>query len=357
MNYQLLALDLNARYMSLSVLRKISQMVKGGAIVVGEKPIGTPTLSDDPNEFKTIVDELWANEKGENTVGKGKVFAGETIAEVLNIIKVTPDFEYSKPHDNTNLMFVHRKLDDIDIYWVNNRNKNTESLEATFRIEGKTAEIWNPETGEIKQASYTIKDGRTTVPLSLKPNDAVFVVFRKKTESSSLKLAQQVETPLTSIDGAWNVSFQPHRGAPAQIVLDQLTSWSENSNPGVKYFSGTGSYTKTIEASADWFKDGSQIWLDLGSVKNLAEVVVNGKSLGIVWKTPFRVNVTEVLKQGENALEIKVTDLWVNRLIGDMQSGVTNKITYTTMQFYQANSPLLPSGLLGPVKLVSLSED
>ncbi|MDO9579637.1 MAG: hypothetical protein Q7J06_03590, partial [Bacteroidales bacterium] len=209
--------------------------------------------------------------------------------------------------------------------------------------------------GVIEEASYNIADGHTTVPLNLEPNDAVFVVFRNKAKGSSLKLSQPVETQLAVIDGAWNVSFQPHRGAPAQIVLDQLTSWSENSDPGVKYFSGTGSYTKTMQAPADWFKEGSQIWFDLGSVKNLAEVFVNGKSLGIVWKTPFRVNVTEALKQGENALEVKVTNLWVNRLIGDQQPGTKTKITYTTQPFYQVDSPLVPSGLLGPVKVVGLS--
>lgn len=355
MSYRLLALDTNARYMSLPVLRKISAMVKGGAIVVGDKPVGTPTLSDDQNEFKSIVNEIWANEKGENNVGKGKVYSGKTIAEVIASLKVTPDFEYSKPQNNTNLMFVHRKLDNIDIYWVNNRNNKAEILEATFGVDGKTAEIWNPETGEIKRTSYIIKDGRTTVPLNLKPSDAVFVVFREKAKSSFLKLAQPIEKQLKTIDGKWNVSFQPDRGAPAQIVLDQLASWSENTDPGVKYFSGTGSYTKTIQATADWFKEGSQIWLDLGSVKNLAEVVLNGKSLGIVWKIPFRVNVTEALKPGENTLEVKVTDLWVNRLIGDQQPNMKNKITYTTMPFYQANSPLKESGLLGPVTIVSLS--
>ncbi len=355
MSYRLLALDPNARYMSLPVLRKISEMVKAGAIVVGDKPFGTPTLSDSQDEFKTIVNELWANEKGENTVGKGKVFSGKTIAEVLANLKVTPDFEYTKPQNTTKLMFVHRKLDDTDIYWVNNRNTNAENLEATFGVEGKIAEIWNPETGEIKQASYTIANGRTTVPLNLKPSDAIFVVFRNEAKSSSLKLVQPVETQLASIDGPWNVSFQPNRGAPAKIVLNQLTSWSENTDSGVKYFSGTGSYTKTIQAPANWFKEGSQIWLDLGSVKNLAEVIVNGKSLGIVWKTPFRVNVTEALKQGENALVVKVTDLWVNRLIGDQQPETKTKITYTTMPFYQASSPLKESGLLGPVQLLSLS--
>jgi len=357
MSYRVLALDPNSKYMSLPVLRKISEMVQAGAVVVGEKPVGTPSLSDDQAEFKTIVNELWANEKGENTVGKGKVYAGQTIAEVLASIKITPDFEYTKPQNTTNLMFVHRKLGDVEIYWVNNRNNNVENLEATFRVEGKAPEVWHPETGVIEEASYNIAEGRTTVPLRMEPNDAVFVVFRKKAARPSLTLTQPVETQLAVIDGAWNVSFQPDRGAPAQIVLDDLTSWSENTDPGVKYFSGTGSYTKTIQASADWFKEGTQIWLDLGEVKNLAEVVVNGKSLGIVWKTPFRVNVTEPLKQGENVLEVKVTNLWVNRLIGDQQPGNTKKITYTTQAFYQADSPLLPSGLLGPVKIVRSSKN
>ncbi|NEW81601.1 MAG: glycoside hydrolase [Mariniphaga sp.] len=357
MNYRLLALDANSKQMSLPVLRKISEMVKSGAAVVGEKPVGTPSLSDDQAEFKTIVDELWANDKGVNSVGKGKVFAGQSIAEVLTAIKVTPDFEYTKSTEATNLLFVHRRLEDIDIYWVNNRNNSAENLVATFSVSVKAAEIWNPETGEIKLASYTIKDGRTTVPLKLKPSDAVFVVFRKKAKSSSFEAKQPIETQIAAIDGAWNLSFQPHRGAPEKITLEQLNSWNENADQGVKYFSGTASYTKTIQAQATWFKEGAQIWLDLGSVKNLAEVVINGKSLGIVWKTPFRVNVTESMKTGENALEVKVTNLWVNRLIGDVQPGVTNKITYTTMPFYQANSPLKESGLLGPVKLVSLSEN
>jgi hypothetical protein len=120
----------------------------------------------------------------------------------------------------------------------------------------------------------------------------------------------------------------------------------------VKYFSGTGTYTKTIQAPADWFKTGAQLWLDLGDVKNIAEVSVNGKSLGILWKPPFRTNVTGALKPGANAVVIKVTNLWVNRLVGDQQPGITQKTTFTSQQFYRADSPLLPSGLLGPVQVV-----
>jgi len=117
----------------------------------------------------------------------------------------------------------------------------------------------------------------------------------------------------------------------------------------VKYFSGTAIYTKAVQAPAEWFKAGAKLWLDLGDVKNLAEVSVNGKPLGVLWKPPFRIDVTSALQAGDNRLEIKVTNLWVNRLIGDQQLGVTKKYTYTAMPFYKAGSPLLPSGLIGPV--------
>jgi hypothetical protein len=120
----------------------------------------------------------------------------------------------------------------------------------------------------------------------------------------------------------------------------------------VKYFSGIGTYAKTIEAPADWFKTGAKLWLDLGDVKNLAEVSVNGRTLGILWKTPFRVDVTSALKAGANTLEVKVANLWVNRLIGDQQPGAVKRYTYTAVEFYGADSPLLPSGLIDPVKLL-----
>ena len=120
----------------------------------------------------------------------------------------------------------------------------------------------------------------------------------------------------------------------------------------MKYFSGTGTYSKTIQAQADWFKSGARLLLDLGAVKNLAEVTVNGKPLGILWKAPFCADVTDALKPGANTLEIQVTDLWVNRLIGDAQPGVSKKYTYTNRPFYRADSPLKPSGLLGPVRVV-----
>ena len=356
MKYRLLALDESTSQMTLPVLKKINDMVMLGAVVTGPKPVTTPSLSDDQSEFTALANTLWPEGKGEKAAGKGKIYSGYTIKEVLDMQNIVPDFSYSKQNDDTEVLYVHRKLAGSDIYWVNNRKDRSEDIEASFRVEGKIPEIWHPETGLIEKASFSIEGGVTKVPLHLEPSDALFVVFGNKARQNSLTIEKPQEKVLTEIPAPWTVTFQEKRGAPAEASFDALAPWNENNDPGIKYFSGTGSYLKTINVPAEWLNENSEIWLDMGVVKNLAEVLVNGKSLGIVWKTPFRINVTEALKSGENSLEIKVTNLWVNRLIGDQQPDVKEKLTYTTQAFYQAGSPLLPSGLIGPVRLLGRSE-
>jgi hypothetical protein len=347
MSYRLLALDPNSRHMSLAVLRKIRDLVEAGAAVVGPKPIDSPSLADDQAEFRSIADKLWGPGGG-----KGRVFAGQNVAQALAALQVPPDFEYTRPREDTSLAFVHRALADGELYWVVNGNTRAETLEASFRVKGKTPELWHAESGAAEPASYLIANGRTIVPLSLGPDEAVFVVFRDAAKEPARALPEPAETDLATIAGPWDLAFQAGRGAPAKISLDRLISWSESPDPGVKYFSGTGTYTRTVNAPEEWFHDGARLWLDLGDVKNLAEVTVNGKPLGILWKTPFRVDATSALAAGANTLEIKVANLWVNRLIGDKQPGAAKTFTYTAVEFYRADSPLLPSGLLGPVKIV-----
>lgn len=345
MSYRLLVIDSNAREMSLPVLRKIAQLAKAGAVISGVKPEVDPSLKDDEKEFQRLVSETW---KAPN------VHTGKTVGEVLVSLNVQPDFAYDKTQTSPELLYVHRKTSDADIYWVNSRKSEAEDFEATFRVSGKVPELWFPETGKTEPLSYRIANGVTTVKLHTEPADAFFVVFQKAAVKTAVELPAMAIKELATISGPWKVSFQKDRGAPASTQLNELSSWTANPDLSIKYFSGTGTYTKTLMAPSTWFAKGTEVWLNLGDVKNMAEVIVNDKSLGVLWKTPFRINVTGALKPGANYIEIKVTNLWVNRLIGDQQPDVKQKITYTTMPFYNAKSPLLPSGLLGPVKIFSV---
>jgi len=353
MSYRVLGLDPYSKHMSLPVLRAIHKLVEDGAVVAGPKPTDDPSLADDQAEFQKLNDELFGDGTGVHNVGKGTVYAGQSLTDAFNALKVAPDFDYTKPESDTRILFAHRKLADGDLYFVDNRKDRDETVDATFRVTGKAPELWHPETGKTEPASYHIADGRTTVPLHLEPWGTVFVVFRTPTKETSRTLPKVVETELATVDGSWNVSFQPGRGAPASVTVDKLISWSDSADAGVKYFSGVGTYTKTLQASPDWFKKGAKLWIDLGDVKNLAEVTVNGKSLGIVWHTPYRADATSVLKPGANEVTIKVINAWVNRLIGDQQPEATTKYTFADVKPYKANSPLLPSGLLGPVRVYS----
>lgn len=353
MQYRLLVLDSNSRQMTLQVARKIRDLLRAGATILGPGPAGNPSLQDDQNEWQSIISELWEGNNTAKKIGSGTLYSGSDITRVLTDMNIRKDFDYNRPFPDTELLYIHRAAGNADIYWINNRTDRKENLEGIFRVTGKVAEIWHPETGKTSPASYTIEGDHTKVQLPLEPRDAVFVVFRSRAIKNSHSLPRPEENILSVIEGGWKVNFQAGRGAPASAEMNQLASWTVNSDPGIRYFSGTGAYFKTINIPGNWQQKGARILVDLGEVKNLAEVIVNGKPAGLVWKQPFRVDITDQLRQGQNQLEIRVTNLWVNRLIGDQQPGVQQKITYTTMPFYKADSPLLPSGLIGPVKLIS----
>jgi len=155
---------------------------------------------------------------------------------------------------------------------------------------------------------------------------------------------------LATLSGPWEVKFQENRGAPSSTTFETLESWTENEDDGIKYFSGTATYTHAFELN-EIPSDGKLI-LDLGEVKDIAEVSLNGKVLGTLWKTPFVIDISGAIQTGENDLELKVTNVWANRLVRDAQPEVQEKITYTTMPFYSGDEPLLPSGLLGEVKIL-----
>ena len=158
--------------------------------------------------------------------------------------------------------------------------------------------------------------------------------------------------PPVEITGPWPVTFPPKLGAPASATFDALASWTESSDEGVKYFSGTATYTKDFTLPPAFFEPGRSCCLDLGMVKNLAEVTLNGHNLGVLWKAPFRVDIADIGHVGMNHLEVKVTNLWPNRLIGDQAKPENERVTWTSESLYKATDPLLPSGLLGPVRIL-----
>jgi hypothetical protein len=356
MDYRLLVLDKNIRSMSLPVLRALHALVEHGAVVVGGRPVDTPSLADDAAEFQKLRDDLFGEGNGVQEWGKGRVYAGQGAESVLNAMHVAPDFDYAKQEEDESVLFVHRRLADTDIYFLDNRSDHAAAVEASFRIAGKVPELWYAESGKRAPAPYTIAGGRTTVPLHFEPWGTVFAVFRKPTKKTSSVLAGTTERRLTTIDGPWTVDFQPDRGAPASLTFDKLISWPDSPDQGVKYFSGYATYTRKIQAPPSWFNKGASLSIDLGDVKNLAIVTVNGEELGTVWHAPYRLELTGALKPGENQISIKVANSWVNRLIGDLQPGAKTIYTFTSWKVYKPESPLLPSGLIGPIVVIEESK-
>ena len=327
--------------MTLPVLKKLRDIVKAGAKVAGIKPEKSPSMSDSDAEFQAIVAEIWGktpNPKLET----------QNFAEILRGVNIQEDVKISNAKEK--ILYVHRQTATEDIYWLNNRSENANDAEISFRVSGKTPELWNPQTGTTEKVSYQIKDGRTIVPLHFDSWDAYFIIFKDNTTANSFTKPVLTEKQVLTISTPWKVNFQEGRGAPTSATFDKLTSWTENTEGGIKYFSGTATYQNTFKMGK--IDKKARYEIDLGEVKNMAEVFVNGKNVGIVWKKPFKLNITEGIKKGINTLEIKVTNTWVNRLIGDAQPEVKQKITFTTMPFYKGQEPLLPSGLMGSVNIV-----
>ncbi len=355
--YRLLVLDSSARTMTLPVLRKLGELVNAGMRVAGIKPERSPSLSDNQTEFTTLVNQIWSNPN----------VSTKPLEAVLTGINIQKDVDISGA--KAKILYVHRQTtgDGVgaafrpsDLYWLDNRSENPNEATVSFRVTDKIPQLWNPETGKTETVSYQIKNGRTIVPLKFESWQAYFIVFHDRETVASFTKPALTESSVVSIASPWKVGFQEGRGAPQQATFNTLASLTDNTDPGIKYFSGTATYDNTFDMPAVT-KNASYI-LDLGDVKNIAEVIVNGKKVGTVWKKPFRIDIAEALHSGRNTLQVKVTNLWVNRLIGDAQpepvrrsdgtASVTSKITFTTLPFYKADAPLLPSGLLGPVRVL-----
>lgn len=348
MSYRVLVLP-DREVISLPVLKKISELVKAGATVIGPKPLRGQSLqnmAEADAELAKIADQLWGGQ-----TGKGRVFTGKTAREVLLAEGVAPDCEFTEVTGG-DFDYIHRTDHGAEIYFLANRTNGAAAATVAFRVTGKVPELWNPVTGERRFATaYQQQDGRTWVPLEFTPCGSWFVVFREPAaEHPALAKINALQfKPVQEINGSWTVRFDPKWGGPETVQFDSLVSWPTRPEPGIKFYSGTATYEKTFELAAPV---KSKLQLDLGNVRELAEVKVNGKSCGIVWCPPWRVDISHAVKTGENKLEIEVVNFWPNRIIGDASLPPDQRLTKTNIRKLTAKTPLEEAGLFGPVQLL-----
>jgi len=365
MSYRALALP-DRNIISLPVLRKLKTLVAAGATVIGPKPAKAESLANFPHrdaEVAVIADELWGKDphRLRHQFGLGCVISGETAREVLQSDGVQPDFEVlstinSEP--SISIDYIHRRAGDTEIYFVANRSTNAVALDCAFRVAGKVPELWNAVTGERRfAAAYTEQAGHMTLPLDFMPCGSWFVVFRKpaSTHPPTAQSNTRQMSPIAELNGTWTVRFDPRWGGPESARFEQLVSWTERPELGIKYYSGTARYEKTFDLPASVKRDEphvqNRLILDLGLLRELAEIRLNGKSLGIVWTPPFCVDITDAVKPTGNQLEIEVVNFWPNRIIGDASLPLEQRFTKTNIRKLKPETALMKSGLLGPVRL------
>jgi hypothetical protein len=353
--------------MSIEVAQKLLDLAQLGAtLLISERPQRTPGLqtgSVADQKLKEVLDELFS---GEKTVvkdangrqftqwkkGKGRIIQGPYEVATFNELGIQKDFQaYDESGNQTSYVaWNHRSTAQKNIYFVANQLGKTRMLELSFRIEGKTPELYNPVTNETRScAQWKTENGRTKLTYRFEPNESLFVIFRDGEMHPGSGKNWIEASPVMNIEGSWSVQFDPAFGGPAKpVIFTELTDWSKNADSQIRFYSGTAIYSMTFQWEKNKTK-GEAFWLELGSFANMAEVKLNGQSCGICWTDPFHVRISSALKQGENKMEIVVTNTWANRLIGDNDLPENKRITWTTAPFRLAGKPLLPAGLFGPV--------
>ena len=393
-SYKIMVLP-NFTTMTPELLKKITSMVEEGAHIIGEPPVKSPSLMNFPNcddQVKALAKQLWGDfqapaDRTERKYGEGSIYWGGELSRIPSD-KLYPSYESTIAllseldipadfiSDNNAIRFGHRKTTDREIYFVANRTSEFQTTNCTFRAVGEP-ELWMGTTGEIRFVPHSIvENGMTTIPLEFHPHESYFVIFSSEREPSSQnQLAHNfpVLEELKTIAGSWDVSFNPKFGGPESIKFDQLQDWTDHEIRGIKYYSGIATYKKVVNIDK---MENRKYYLDLGIVKDIARVKLNGRDMGVVWCAPWHIEISGVLHEGNNILEIEVANRWINRLLGDRlepdadvrtvifenglmggQEFTTGRYTFTTelaMRSFKFTEPI-SSGLLGPVRILTLS--
>lgn len=392
---------------------RLRELVHAGATVVGPRPDRSPGLTDYPAADATVrrvADELWGDLDGvhrtERRVGTGRVVWGQPLERVLKTLAVPADVEPSV-QDGT-LQWTHRTGEGWDLYFLSNQSAAARRVEVTFRVAGRVPELWHPDTGATEAlALWGERSGRTTVTLDMDPNGSVFVLFARPADAQRV-VGVYPQAPRSDVDavrlrqiaghtraivsapgtwlietaagerrslqvgtlpapqrlgGPWSLTFAERLPAPLRLSLAKLISWSSLTDPRARYFSGTADYTLEFDLPAARLAPDRALRLDLGEVCDMAEVELNRVNLGVLWKPPFIVDVTQAARRGRNTLRVRVTNTWRNRIIGDHGKPPGERTTFVEPML-RLDKPWLPggpgttlsqAGLLGPVKLRSLA--
>ena len=367
MSYRVLVLP-DSQPMALNALLKVADLIKAGATVVGPQPTGLAGLPIHPDEekrFDALVAQLWSSDRGsaatiKRKIGAGWLVSGQSARQTLLDSGELPDFEHNGLSDGGAIYWIHRKMEGADMYFVTSHWQPEEKLECTFRVSGKQPEIWDPVTGTMRDAmAFRQEGGRTIVPLEFGPCGSTFVIFRKHIDAHSAGKAKAnyplADEVLHTLSGPWEVSFDPKWGGPEKVIFDQLVDWTIRPEFGIKHYSGSALYRKRFDLTTAQAKS-ARVLLDLGELHEVAAVRLNGVDLGVAWTRPARVELTGVLKVTGNDLEITVVNLWPNRLIGDEGSPKESRLTETNIHKFNSSTPLLPSGLIGPVRILSVKK-
>jgi hypothetical protein len=366
----------NTKNIRIETIRKINELAENGVVIVGEKPNeigGYKVSSEQQLEFEKLINNIW---------DKPTTYTHNNWAEILSENKVPTDLEISGRDD---INYIHRLTSGEEIYFFYNPDSVTQTFNCRFNVSGKTPELWNQMTGEITPvAEFSVQDGFTNIPIDLPAEGSIFVVFRESLKdvsalksNSSAKNEESTTNDLPEpllLNQLWQVQFQKFYGFDSTLVFDELVDWKDHVLDDVKYYSGTATYTTQFNVGSTYFGENKQLELNLGDVSVAAKVFLNGEELTVLWKAPFKINISKAAKAGENELKIEVTNTWTNRLIGDenypnetgydmkmdkMPDWYTNneepnlgqRKAFCAYPFYKQGDALESSGLIGPVSI------
>jgi hypothetical protein len=342
------------------LLVKIKQLVNDGAVVLGPAPKRSPSLQNQPEadqQIQEIAKELWGNVDGvkikSRKFGKGLIINGMNMTEAFALIGCVPDCRL--PEDKS-IHYGHRAIKDGEIYFISNQTADTKLINPEFRVKGKQPELWEATKGYIRSlTAYEQTENTTIVPLKLEAYESVFVVFRKSAgKASASGVAANYPEPslVTDLKGPWTVTFNVSQRGPAEpVVFETLQDWTKSKDDRIKYYSGTAFYTCKFKMAK--VPEGKKVIINLGAFTAMAKVTVNNKYAGGLWTAPYTLDITALVKEGDNDLKIEIVNTWMNRLIGDLKLPAAQRLTWCPINPYNADSPLQPSGLFGPVKILT----